>query len=170
MWPQRWGRFFSSKSLTAHRTRDQSDLRRSPGWDRRPRLATKSTRGTARSALEEPPHKVRQQCEQQQHKHPANPYQEVQGHLRRVDFFLVHTPNASTHAAVRYNRRPAPQKLLHHRLWLQPENVVLTDIILEHLHSSTTGFPAPAPLRYTACTYDHNLSLRSILGCRNCVG
>src|ERR1700677_3126074 len=84
-----------------HSTQDQGS-ERSPAiaWlGPPPSAGHQLTRSTARSALEEPPHKVRQQCEQQQHKHPANPYQEVQGHLRRVDFFLVHTPNASTHAA-----------------------------------------------------------------------
>jgi hypothetical protein len=43
-----------------------------------------------RDPLENPPHKVRQQRKQQQHKHPANPYQKVHRHLRRVDLFLIH--------------------------------------------------------------------------------
>jgi hypothetical protein len=179
MWPQQWGRFFPQRS-SQHKGQGSE---RSPAivWPGPPPSAgTSGPAALPDSALEEPPHKVRQQCEQQQHKHPANPYQEVQGHLRRVDFFLVHTPNASTPAAVRYDHRLASQRLLDRRLWLRPKNVALTAtrfwsqlrgaIVLEHLHSSTTGFPAPAPLRYTACTYDQNLSLRSILGCRNFVG
>jgi hypothetical protein len=40
--------------------------------------------------LEEPPHEVCQQREQQQHEHPTNPNQKIQSHLRRVDLFFVH--------------------------------------------------------------------------------
>ena len=40
--------------------------------------------------LEKSPNKVRQECEQQQHEYPANPDEEVQRQLRRVDLFFVH--------------------------------------------------------------------------------
>ena len=47
-------------------------------------------------SLEDPPHKMGQQCEEQQHKPPANPDQEVEGQLRGVDLFFVHEPHATT--------------------------------------------------------------------------
>lgn len=40
--------------------------------------------------LEEPPDEVREEREQEQHKHPADPDQEVHRQLRRVDFLLIH--------------------------------------------------------------------------------
>jgi hypothetical protein len=44
----------------------------------------------AGAGLENPPDKVRQQREQQQHKYASDPDQEVQRHFRRVDLFLIH--------------------------------------------------------------------------------
>lgn len=38
---------------------------------------------------------MRQEGEQQQHENAADPYQEIQGHLRIVDFFLFHDPEAT---------------------------------------------------------------------------
>lgn len=42
------------------------------------------------TSLEDPPNKVRQKREKQQHEHTAHPDQKVQGHLWIVDFFFVH--------------------------------------------------------------------------------
>ena len=40
--------------------------------------------------LEDPPDKVGQQGEDQQHEYATDPDQEVQRHFRRIDLFLVH--------------------------------------------------------------------------------
>ena len=78
MWPQQWGRFFCLDLGEYVGTAALGcPTGRSPHW-------------SAQAWLENSPHKVRQQREQQQHKHPANPDQEVRRQLRRVDFFLVH--------------------------------------------------------------------------------
>ena len=41
--------------------------------------------------LEDPPNKVGQQREQQQHEYASDPDQEVQRHFWRVNLFLIHT-------------------------------------------------------------------------------
>jgi hypothetical protein len=46
--------------------------------------------GSAQSPLKDPPHKVRQQREQQKHEYSAHPDQKVQRHLGRIDIFFVH--------------------------------------------------------------------------------
>ena len=43
-----------------------------------------------RGGLEDPPDKVRQEREQQQHEYSANPDEEVPRHSGVVDLFLVH--------------------------------------------------------------------------------
>ena len=66
------------------------DIRPRPYW-KQPSFPTEGE-----IPLEDPPQKVRQKREQQQHEYSADPDEEVQGHLWIIDPFLIQWPNATT--------------------------------------------------------------------------
>jgi len=66
-------------------------------WNMWGQAALGSPPGEARSlpanppSLNHSPHKMRQKRKHQQHKYPAHPNQKIQGHLRIVNLFFLHT-------------------------------------------------------------------------------